>query len=87
MAIKIGLVVGTGSVTIQHGTGDVKNYASYNLKYEVSGTDVAFFQLQPNLYLGTEPIATLEDAAGVLIGNEAAVRAYLDAFVGAMKAL
>ena len=87
MAIKIGLVVGTGSVTLQHGSGDVKNYASYNMKYEVSGTDVSFYQLQPSLYLGTEAIATLENAAGAAIGYEVAVRAYLDAFVGAMKAL
>ncbi len=87
MAIKIGLVVGTGSVTIQHGTGDVKNYASYNLKYEISGTDVSFYQLAPSLYLGTEGVATLEDAAGALIGNEVAVRAALDAFVGAIKTL
>ena len=87
MAIKIGLVVGTGSVTIQHGTGNIANHSSSNLKYDINGASINFYKLQPYQWLGAEQVALLEDAAGVLIGNELAVRAYLDAFIGAEKAL
>jgi hypothetical protein len=87
MAIKIGLVVGTGSVSLQHGTGDVKNYASDNLKYDISGATINFYQLQPYVWLGSEIVASLQNAAGGVIGIESVVRTYLDAFVGASKAL
>ena len=87
MAIKIGLVVGTGSVTIQHGTGAIKNYASDNLKYDISGSTINFYQLQPYVWLGAEGVTTLLDAAGLVIGADAAVRTALDAFIGASKAL
>ena len=87
MAIKIGLVAGTGSVSLQHGTGDIKNYASDNLKYDISGATINFYQLQPYVWLGSEVVASLENLVPAVIGAEAAVRTYLDAFVGASKAL
>jgi len=87
MALRIGLVAGTGSVTIQHGTGDVLNYASYNLKYSITGGTINFHQLQPYQHLGSEQVTLLENAAGTAIGIESVVRTYLDAFVGAIKTL
>ena len=87
MALRIGLVVGTGSVTIQHGTGAVKNYASDNLKYDISDTTINFYQLQPYVWLGSEVVTALENAAGAAIGIESVVRTALDAFIGASKAL
>lgn len=90
MALKIGLVVGTGSVTLQHGTGAIVNYASSNLKYDIQGTTINFYQLQPYVWLGSETVTALEkDTAGGggVIGAEVAVRTYLDAFVGASKSL
>ena len=87
MALRIGLVVGIGSATLQHGTGDIANYASHNLKYDIKGAVVNFYQIQPFQWLGSEGVTTLETAAGTAIGVEAAVRTYLDAFIGATKAL
>jgi hypothetical protein len=88
MAIKIGLVAGTGQVTIQHGTGNVANHKTSNLKYDINGATINFFQLTPKqTWLGAEQVVLLQDAAGLVIGNEVAVRAYLDAFIGAEKAL
>ena len=88
MAIKIGLVTGTGSVSLQHGAGAIKNYASDNLKYDISDTTINFYQLQPYTWLGAETVTLLEDnAGGGAIGTDAQVRTYLDAFVGASKAL
>jgi len=90
MALKIGLVATTGSATLQHGTGAIVNYASYNLKYDIQGTTINFYQLQPYVWLGSELVTALEkDTAGGggVIGTEAQVRVYLDAFVGATKAL
>lgn len=87
MAISIGLVAGTGSVTLQHGTGEIKNYASDNLKYDINGKTINFYQLQPYVWLGSETIILLENLVPAAIGNEAAVRAYLDVFIGASKAL
>lgn len=87
MALRIGLVVGTGSATLQRGTGKIANYASYNLKYDINGATVNFYQLQPYVHLGSEVVTALENAAGAVIGIESVVRAYLDAFVGASKPL
>jgi len=87
MALRIGLVVGTGSATLQHGTGSVKNYASNNLRYDINGLTINFYQLQPYVWLGSETVTLLENAAGTAIGIESVVRTYLDAFVGASKSL
>jgi len=87
MALRIGLVAGTGQVTLQRGTGAISNYSSGNLKYDIKGLVVNFFQVQPYVWLGVETVTLLETAAGAAIGNEAAVRTYLDAFVGAVKAI
>jgi hypothetical protein len=87
MAIKIGLVVGTGSVTVQRATGKIANYASDNLKYDINGLVINFYQLEPYVWIGVETVTLLENAAGTAIGIESVVRTYLDAFVGASKAL
>lgn len=87
MAIKIGLVTGTGSVTVQRATGKIANYASHNIKYDINGLVVNFYQLEPPLWIGVETVTLLENAAGTAIGIESVVRTYLDAFVGASKAL
>ena len=87
MALRIGLVATTGSVTLQRGTGKIANYASDNLKYDINGLVVNFYQLQPYVWLGVETVTLLENAAGAAIGIESVVRTYLDTFVGASKAL
>lgn len=85
MALKIGLVVGTGQVTLQRATGITSNYSSQNLKYGINGATINFYQLQPNQWLGSEVVTDLQNAAGGTIGIESAVRAYLDAFIGVQK--
>jgi hypothetical protein len=87
MALRIGLVAATGSVTLQRATGKIANYASDNLKYDINGTTINFYQLAPYVWLGSEVVTSLENAAGAAIGIESVVRTYLDAFVGASKAL
>lgn len=87
MAIAIGLVATTGSVSFQHGAGDIKNYASDNLKYDISGATINFYQLQPYVWLGSETVTALVNLVPAVIGTEAQVRTYLDAFIGASKSL
>ena len=87
MAIKIGLVAGTGSVTIQRASGKIANYSSANITYDISGSTINFYQLQPYVWLGSETVTLLENAAGTAIGVDSVVRTYLDAFIGASKSL
>lgn len=87
MALRIGLIASTGQANLQRDTGAISNYATDNLKYDIKGTTINFYQIQPYVWLGSEVVTDLEDLAGSTIGTESAVRTHLDAFVGAVKTL